>query len=216
MTSSQADPAGLDPEAVRRAADEILGRPEYREPQPTLVDRALEAIGDLLGRAVGALTGGGAGSVIGTVVVVAVLALAGWLLVRALATPRPRLRRAATTGTVQGTEAPDDPAVWAAEAQRLADAGDHRGALRCRYQELVARLVRARVVAHRPARTPAELHAELAAERPDLAADLAEVTRRFEAVWYGGLDVDGAGEQRFRELAGSVGDRASQRPAVPT
>ena len=54
-------PAGLvDPDEARRTAEEILARPEYREPQPSMLDRALEAVTDFLGRGFAALTGSGA------------------------------------------------------------------------------------------------------------------------------------------------------------
>lgn len=212
MPSWQPEPV-VRADDARRAAEEILARPEYQEPEPSLADRAIDAIGDFLGRAIGTLTGGGPGTVIGTVVVVALLALAAWFLVRAVGAPGRRGRRAPEVRVVHGTEAPEDPDVWAAEARRLTDAGDHRAALRCRYQELVARLVRDRVVAPDPARTPAELHARLAADRPDLAGALAEVTARFEEVWYGGAPVDDATYRRFSEQAADVAGRSRAVPA---
>lgn len=204
-----------DPDEVRRAADEILSDAAYREPQPSLADRVLEAVGDVLGGLFDTLAGSGAGGLVGTVVVLLLLVLAGWLIARALRSSSGRRRSAAAPGALVGTTALDDPAVWAAEADRLASAGDHRGALRCRYQELVAHLVRDRVVPDRPARTPAELRASLSAERPDLAEPLAEVTERFEAVWYGGAAVDAAGYERFARTAAGVRDAARRPQAVP-
>jgi len=195
---------GLDPDEVRRVADEILSRAEYREPQPSLVDRVLTEITDFLGRAFATLTGGGPGSVIGLVVTAALVALAIWFLVRALGTRWRRAGPAAEVALVQGTRAPDDPATWLAEADRLAGAGDHRGALRCRYQAMVATLVADRSVVDVPARTPEELRAELVARRGDLADLVGSVTRRFEDAWYGGHDVDPAAEAAFRADARSV------------
>lgn len=211
MPSWPAEP--VEAEAARRAADEILARPEYVEPQPTLADRVLEWIGDLLGRVVGALTGRGAGGLVGTVVIVLVLALAGWLLARAWRAPGRASGLPVGPGVVHGTEAPDDPAVWAAEADRAAAAGHHRAALRCRYQELVAHLVRDRVVPADPARTPAELRAALGADRPEVAGHLGEVTERFETAWYGGAPVDGAAYERFTATARQVRDVARTQPA---
>jgi len=199
VRSWQGEPGGLvDPDEVRRTAEEILSRPEYREPQPSLLDRALTAITDFLGRGFAALTGGGAGSVIGLLVTAAVLALALWLLARALGTSWSRPARAGAAGVVQGTSAPDDPAVWDAEAEHLAARGDHRGALRCRYQGMVADLVRGGAVDDVAARTPAELRRELHGRRRDLDPVLARVTERFEAAWYGGRPVDAVALEAFR------------------
>ena len=215
MRSWQGEPGGLvDPDEARRTAEEILSRAEYREPRPSLLDRALEAITDFLGRTFGALAGGGAGSVIGLVITGLVLGLAIWLLVRSLRAVWARSSPAAGPGLVQGTSASDDPAVWDAEAERLRAAGDHRGALRCRYQATVASLVRAGAVPDVAARTPAELRRELAGRRPELDPLIDAVTERFEAVWYGGQPVDAAAEEVFAADAATL--RASDlRPAVP-
>ncbi|HEU5083511.1 MAG TPA: DUF4129 domain-containing protein [Acidimicrobiales bacterium] len=204
----------VDPDDARRAADDILSRREYQEPQPSLVDRVLDAIGDLLGRAFDALTGGGAGSVIGTAIVALLVAVAVWLLVRAVGTPWRAARPPEAVAVVQGTTPADDPARWHAEAERLAGAGDHRGALRCRYQALVAAVVRLGVVDHVPGRTPAELRQELATHRPDLDPLLGSVTDRFERAWYGGEPVDGPAARAFADdVAALEADLA--RRAVP-
>lgn len=205
MRSWPGEPGGLvDPDEARRTAQEILARPEYREPQPSLLDRAFEAVIDFLGRGFAALTGGGAGSVIGLVITGLVLALAVWLLVRALGASWSRPGSGPATGVVQGTSAPDDPAVWDAEADRLAAAGDHRGALRCRYQAMVAALVQEGALQDATARTPAEIRRELDGQRAELDPLLASVTERFEAVWYGGRPVDAAGERSFAVDAATV------------
>jgi hypothetical protein len=204
MRSWQAEPGGLvDPDEARRTAEEILSRPEYREPRPSLLDRALEVITDFLGRTFATLTGGGAGSVIGLVITALVLALVLWLLTHALRSSSRPGRRVASQ-VVQGTSAPDDPAVWDAEADRLAGIGDHRGALRCRYQALVADLVRAGALGDATARTPAEIRAELTGRRPDLDPRLESVTERFEAAWYGRRPVDAPAEAAFAADIGAL------------
>lgn len=198
MRSWQGEPGGsVDPDEARRTAEEILARPEYREPQPTVLDRALEAITDFLGRSFAALTGGGAGSAIGLVVTGLVLALAVWLLRRALRSSWRRSSGRAAPAVVQGTSMPDDPAVWDVEADRLDAGGDHRGALRCRYQALVASLAQAGAVGDPTARTPGEIQRELAGRRPELDPLLQSVTERFEAAWYGGAPVDRRAGEAF-------------------
>lgn len=216
MRSWQGEPVGpVDPDEARRTAEEILARPEYREPQPSLLDRALEAVTDFLGRGFDALTGSGAGSVVGLVITGVVLALALWLLLRAVRTSWSRPARPAGADLVQGTSAPEDPAVWDAEADRLAAAGDHRGALRCRYQALVATLVRAGALQDATARTPSEISRELQGRRTELDPLLASVTERFEEAWYGGRPVDPPGERAFAADAAQL-RAADLRPlAVP-
>lgn len=214
MSSSQGEPGGLvDPDEARRTAEDILARPEYREPQPSLLDRALEAITDFLGSTFGALTGGGAGSLIGLAITGIVLGLALWFLYRALRASWSGAGRSDGPAVVQGTSAPDDPAVWDAEADRLSSAGDHRGALRCRYQAAVAALVRAGALQDATARTPSEIRRELAGRRPELDAALASVTERFEGAWYGGRLVDADAERDFAADAAAI-RAADLRPAV--
>lgn len=216
MRSWPGEPGGLvDPDEARRTAQDILSRPEYREPQPTLLDRAFEAVTDFLRRGFEALTGGGAGGVIGLVITGLVLALALWLLVRALGASWSRPARRAATDVVQGTSAPDDPAVWDAEADRLAVAGDHRGALRCRYQAMVAALVQGGALHDAAARTPAEIRRDLDGRRPDLDPLLASVTERFEAAWYGGRPVDAGAERVFAADVAAVRAADLRPSAVP-
>jgi Domain of unknown function (DUF4129) len=215
MRSWQGENGGpVDPDEARRTAEDILSRPEYREPQPSLLDRALEAVTDFLRRGFEALAGGGAGSVIGLVITGLVLALALWLLSRAL---RTSWRRPAGAGggadLVQGTSAPEDPAVWDAEAERLSAAGDHRGALRCRYQALVAALVAGGALRDATARTPSEIRRELAGRAPDLDPLLGSVTDRFESAWYGGRAVDADADRAFAADTASLRD-ADLRPVA--
>lgn len=196
-------PPTVPPEDARRAADDILSRPEYREPEPSLVERVLEAIGDFLGEAIATLTGSGPGGVIATLVVVGLVGVAAWFLVRSLGATRGRAHPSPEP-LVQGTTAPDDPATWIAEAERLAAAGSHRRALRCRYQAMVARLLRDGAVEDVPGRTPRELAAELAARRPGLEDDVGAATEEFEQAWYGGAAVSAQGYHRFSEMVSRI------------
>lgn len=185
------DAPPIDPDDARRAADEILGDGSYAEPTQSLLDRALEWIFDQLGSAFGTLSGGGPGSGMAWVVV-AVLGLAAvWLVVRALRVPRVGRKRAEST-LDYGTETAHDARVWLDEAERLAAAGDHRGALRCRHQALVARLVTDRIVSDTAGRTAGEHRRDAESVLPHEAPRLARLTDRFDAVWYGGAAVDRA------------------------
>jgi hypothetical protein len=189
MSSSPAD-QGVDPEAAREAARDILSGAEYDEPQPGLVERAVTWVFDRVGDFFGDLAGGGPGGVVGWAVVLLLGAVAVWLLVRALRVAPAGAGRPAGDGVRYGTEAHRDAARWLVEAERLGATGDHRGALRCRHQALLARLATAGVVDEVPGRTAGE-HGRSAAERmPQVAGEVADATDRFDRAWYGGTDVD--------------------------
>lgn len=197
------EPPPVDPDDARRAADDILSRPEYREPGQSVVDRALEWLFEQFGNLFERLGGSGPGSVIGWIVLAALVGGAVWLLIRALRVPL-RSRAEDELGVVYGTETHRDASVWLAEADRLAAAGDHRGALRCRHQAMVATAITAGRVDHVAGRTAAEYGGRLAATMPGEADRIASITERFEAAWYGGAAVDGAGYERFAADATAV------------
>ncbi len=189
-------PPPVDPDDARRAADDILRDGAYAEPSQSVLDRALEWIFEQLGSVFGALPGGGPGSGIAWVVVLVLGAAAIWLMVRALRAPGVR-RPGAADGLEYGTETARDARAWLDEAGRLAGAGDHRGALRCRHQALVARLVADGVVPDVVGRTAGE-HARSATEvLPSQADRLRRLTDRFDEVWYSDAAVDAAGYQAF-------------------
>ena len=202
----------IDPEEARRAAHEILSGPAYSRPGKSVVERVVEWMLARLGDLVGALTGGGAGSLIGWLVVTGLVAGAAWLLVRALrvAPVGPRL---GDDGLRYGTEAHRDAAVWLDEAARLAAAGDHRGALRCRHQALLARLVTAGVVDDAPGRTAAEYGRAIEAQVPDEAPTMGWLTRRFDDTWYGGEPVTGDGFTAFADACQQVESAALDHTA---
>lgn len=186
----------VDPDEARREARDILSGAEYSEPEESLVERAVDWLFERLGDAVATLTGGGPGSVIGWLIVAAVGGGAVWLLVRSLRVPSVP-GRSTEDRLRYGTETHRDPDVWLDEAARLAAAGDHRGALRCRYQALIARLVTDGVVDDVPGRTTGEHRILLSARLPDEATTIERITERFDAAWYGDEAIDAAGHDRF-------------------
>lgn len=186
----------VDPGEARREARDILSGAEYSPPEQSPVERAVDWLFDRLGDAIATLTGGGPGSVIGWAIVFLLGAGAIWLLVRALAVPSVPARDRAD-GLRYGTETHRDATVWEAEAERLVTAGDLRGALRCRHQALVARLVTRAGVDDVPGRTAGEYRDLLAGRISHEAGTASRVTERFEAAWYGGRPVDTDDYDRF-------------------
>lgn len=189
-------PTPVDPDDARRAADDILSDGAYAEPTQSVLDRALEWLFEQLGTVFESLPGGGPGSGIAWIVVLVLGAVAIWLMVRALRAPGVR-RKGAGDGLEYGTETSRDAAAWLAEADRLVSAGDLRGALRCRHQALVARLVTDGVVPDVVGRTAGEHGRSAAAALPAQGERLRRLTDRFDEVWYAGADVDPPGYDAF-------------------
>lgn len=186
-----------DPEAVRRAAEDILSRPEYRQPEPGIVERVFGWVGEQIGRVFDALTGGGPGTVIGWIVVGALLLVAAYVLRRLFVLPGMPGRRSGAPTVEYGTSQRRSAASWREEAHRQRAAGERRNALRCHHQALVVELTDAGVLDPTPGRTTGEHRARLQAVLPEHAERIDAVTQSFERTWYGGSEVDDAELDRF-------------------
>lgn len=204
----------VEPEEARREARDILSGAEYSEPEESLVERAVDWLFGRLGDAIATLTGGGPGSVIGWLIVTALGAGAIWLLVRSLRVPSVPGRP--VDGELRyGTETHRDPAVWLEEAARLAAAGDHRGALRCRYQALIARLVLDGVVDDVLGRTTGEYQALLSDRLPGEREAVERITARFDDAWYGGRTIDATDHEHFAADCRQFETRAHEAADLP-
>ncbi|HEY8526826.1 MAG TPA: DUF4129 domain-containing protein [Acidimicrobiales bacterium] len=221
-------PPRHDADEVRRRADEILSRPEYRwDDEPNFLERLAEWIAEQLGELVGASGGGGAlPTWVGWLVLLLLAGLVGFLLWRFgsslrrdPATPRPE-------GAVVVSE-PGEQVDWAAEAERHEAAGRWRDGLRCRYRALIGELAERRAIPDLVGRTAGELARDVAASCPPAASAFAAATELFERACYGGEPTGPAERDRFAALAADVlttatpdritGDGAGDRPlAVPT
>lgn len=180
---------------ARRLAREVLARPEFTGPAPSLLERARDWVVARLAELFGGLLSGEGPSLAGWVVVVL-------FAVGALAVAR-RARRglSADPGVAGGSAGrPRDAAAWRAEASAHEAAGAWREALRCRYRALVAELVAHGVLDDAPGRTTGEQRAALTRAAPAAAAPFATVAELFERAWYG-MEPIGPGElRRVRDL----------------
>lgn len=184
----------VDPDEMRRRADEVLSRAEFNEPGESFLDHALgwlgEQFSDLFFR--------GGTSFLGDVFAYLLIAALGlfvaWVIYKSYSQRGGRRVKAQDTVTY-GTDNFRGPEVWLAEADALAVAGDYRGALRCRHQALIASWILHDAIDHVVGRTARECH-DAASDRID-----ADVSRRvvdaFNGVWYGGDSVDDSGYARF-------------------
>ena len=201
-------PTERDPEQVRRVADEVLSRPEYRwdddtsdSPLQDLVDWVNDRLADLVPS-----FGGGGGALptwIGWVVLALLVAVLLLVLWRARAgfrlDRRPRRERAVVVA-----EAGDESVDWAAEARRHEAEGRWRDGLRCRYRALVGELSARDVIPDLVGRTAGEFVADVRRTCPPATPAFRGATDVFEAAWYGGAAGGPDERDRFARLADEV------------
>ena len=185
---------------VRAATRAVLSRSEFYERPKSLLARARDAVIDKLGRLLARLLEGAHGSVIGWVVVVAVVAVLVYLAARFVRGIRTDPELAAAVAVVPRRSA----AEWRAEAGALEQRGDWRGAMRCRYRALVADLAARGLVEEVPGRTTGEYRTEVRVAAPVVAGDFSGATELFERAWYGNLATGADESRRFRELSDRV------------
>ena len=196
-----ADPRQLPPpshggDEIRRAAREILSRPEFHRPPRSIPQRILDWLRDVVDRLLAAASPGTAA---GLVVLVIVLAVVVVLLIRV-----GRTVRRDPGGVVMHEDVGRPATDWRAEAARHEAAGQWREALRCRYRALVADLAARGLVDEIPGRTTGEYRAEVAVSVPSVDRDFGEVTDLFERAWYGALEAGPDDNERIRGASDRV------------
>ncbi|HEV8648811.1 MAG TPA: DUF4129 domain-containing protein [Actinomycetes bacterium] len=189
-----------DPDEVRRAVREVLAQPEYRALRRSLPDLVIDWVLQQIGRLVAALSGSGAGSLIGIGILLLVLAGIGVLLVRFSRGMTSDPEAAAAQRTPTGRSAAD----WRAEAEAHERSGEWRQAVRSRYRALVADLAGRGLVEEVPGRTAGEYRGEVRRNVPAAADDFASATELFELAWYGGQRTGPPEASRLRALAERV------------
>jgi hypothetical protein len=194
-----------DPEQVRAAAKEILGRHQFQEPAANRIGDAIAWVFDhLFPDSLRSSAGGGPGF-IGDVLLLLLLAGVVYLVVKVVRGWRPRVRSEVPEADLTIDVEPHRTASeWGALAEQLEAAGRLRDALRARYGELVALLADDGSVAPIAGRTSGELRGDVARSRPGGAAAFAEASTAFERVWYGGDGATSADIQHVRSLSADV------------
>jgi hypothetical protein len=118
-------------EEIRRAADEIVSRPEFLPEPQTIWERIVGWFQDRLSDLLSALFSGGRTALVAWVALAVVLAAVAFLIFKIVTTMR---ANPASSPTFDVTTERRRPAVdWEREAQEHAAAGRWRDALRCRY-----------------------------------------------------------------------------------
>jgi hypothetical protein len=194
----------LDAPRVREAIEAILARREFAPEPRSWTERARDLVIERLGDLLGALFDGGAGGLVGWIVVgvlTVVAVLAALRFTRGL--------RGDPTATSDTDRAQRRPAAdWQAAAAAHEAAGEWRAALRCRWRALVADLDGRGLVEEVPGRTAGEYRRQVAVALPGAAPDFDAATALFEEAWYGehpagAEQVERLGALSARVLAGA-------------
>lgn len=199
-----------DPGAVRDLADEILSRPEYREPPQSLWDRMNEAVSEFVGDLL-SLVGFGGGSVapiVAWLVMALLLGGLGWLLWWAISSGRwtegRARRRDEGDPVIVATDAYRSARDWRSEADAHEAAGRWREGLLCRYRALVVELVEREVIPDQVGRTAGEYVRDVVEHYPQGSVPFTAATEQFEATWYGRAPTGPEERDRFVGLVAQV------------
>jgi hypothetical protein len=222
--AAEPPPSGQDPAEVRRVADEVLGRDEFQPPEPTLLERLRDWLGDLFpgdstsgdggsgsgSTSAGAAGTGGSGVLTSILLVLAVVGV-GYIAYVLLRQPR-RRRRSDDDDPEVELEPRRSAGEWLTAAEQAEAEGRWKDGLRARFRALVEELLEARVVPEVAGRTTGELRADVAAGVPAGAAAFAAAAELFDRAWYGDLPTGPDEAQRFAAAAATVGAEVARRP----
>jgi hypothetical protein len=190
------------------AAQEVLSRPEFHRPGPSIIERIEGWISDGLNRVLEVFSGVAGGGVIAMVILIAAAVLVVMMLVRfGRGVQRDPGVPAARVRTGRGRTANE----WRAEAADLEAQGQWRAALRCRYRALVAELAGRGVLDDLPGKTTGEERVEVAHAMPSVGEHFDEATALFDEAWYGDAPTGPAEAARLKDLSAAV----LAEPAAP-
>lgn len=201
------EPGGAphDQEAVRRLADEILARAEFRRPPPSVFERVQAWLADRIGQLVESLVGGGANA-ISWLLFLALVAAVVWFVLRFARTVQADPARPRDVAV----ERSRTPGEWRAEAVEHEAAGEWKPALRCRYRALVGDLAARGIVPDVAGRTAGEYRTDVGRALPPVAPDFAGATELFERAWYGDRVTGPQENEQFRALEARVLEGAAR------
>lgn len=204
-----------DADDLRNRAEEILSRPQFREPEPSLLDRFFRWLSEQLDRILSpifdALGLGGVGGGMAWLLLIIIAALVLYVLFRAAVNWRAGSVDDASVGfAVEASQ------VWSAERWRQAAAEHERAgrwdqAVRCHYRATMADLAAARKITDVPGATSGVWQQEASTNRVDPAA-LNELTDVFDGVWYGSAQAHASDVERARSYGGAVVASVEDRP----
>ncbi|MCX5558168.1 DUF4129 domain-containing protein [Streptomyces sp. NBC_00038] len=189
-------PVTIPRDPAREAAERELSKPMYHENDPSLAQRALDAVWDWIDKLFGAASTATPGGALGlAVIVLAVLAVAAALWWR-LGTPH----RAPTSAPALFDDRPRSAAEHRASADAHAAQGHWNQAVQERMRAIVRSLEERALLDPRPGRTADEAAAEAARTLPSHTDRLRAAARDFDDVTYGGRAAAPGTYDRLTEL----------------
>ncbi|MGI5443681.1 DUF4129 domain-containing protein [Streptomyces shenzhenensis] len=205
--SGDEPPVTVPRDPAREAARRELAKRMYHENDPSLLQRAMNAFWDWLGRvldtAASATPGGTLGLVVVVLAVVAVLAALWWRL----GAPR----RSPVTVPALFDDRPRSAAEHRAAAEAHAAQGHWNQAVQERMRAVVRALEERALLDVRPGRTADEATSEAGRVLPAHTDRLRAAAREFDDVTYGGRQ---AGRQAYDRLAELDRDLERSKPAL--
>jgi hypothetical protein len=190
----------VNAEEIRQLADDILARPEFHQPEPSLIEQARDWVEKRIGDILDAAFSGSAGSLVGWVVLLVAVGLIIWSATR--------FSRTVQAGGRVGIEVEGihrrSPAQWRAEAEDHEAAGAWKEALRCRYRALIGDLVAEGVLDDVAGRTTGEFRRDVTDRAPDRSEAFSAATELFELAWYADRQTGADENARFQALAATV------------
>ncbi|WP_250403110.1 DUF4129 domain-containing protein [Streptomyces cellostaticus] len=203
--SGDEPPVTISRDPAREAARRELSKRMYHENDPGLIQRALNAFWDWVGRlldtAASATPGGALGLLVVVLAVVAVLAALWWRL----GTPR----RTSVSAAALFDDRPRSAAEHRAASEAHAAQGHWNQAVQERMRAIVRSLEERALLDVRPGRTADEAAAEAGRTLPAHTDRLRSAAREFDDVTYGGRRSD---EQAYQRIAALDGDLERSRP----
>ena len=205
--SGDEPPVTIPRDPAREAARRELSKQMYHENDPSLVQRALDAVSHwidkLFSRASEAAPGGTLGLVVVILAVVAVGAALWWRL----GTPR----RQPVSAAALFEDGPRSAAEHRASAEAHAAQGHWNPAVQERMRAIVRALEERALLDARPGRTADEAVAEAGRALPSHTVELRAAAAHFDDVTYGGR---GASEQSYRRMAELDRDLERTKPVL--
>ncbi|MEU6223888.1 DUF4129 domain-containing protein [Streptomyces sp. NPDC047042] len=207
--SADDPPLTIPRDPAREAARRELSKRMYHENDPGLLQRAMDAFWDWLGRLFTATSTATPGGTVGLVVILlAVAAVIGALWWR-LGSPRP----GPTSSAVLFDDRPRSAAEHRAAAEAHAAQGHWNQAVQERMRAVVRALEERALLDIRPGRTADEAAAEAGRALPAHTDRLRTAARDFDDVTYGGRS---ASPQMYRRLTELDSDLERAKPALAT